>query len=197
MRREAFKFWDLVCLILETLRYICHQFSTTNCQLLLSSQYRFCHQGHWIMLKIAWSCVQIIGEALEKATCPLWICLKSKLSPTKDCLDLIYILEMWTNLPAMIPWRRDPYLGPIRTNDIIDMCTKSSNEMQICLILTADNTVRSRFYICKFCGLSCDTIRRGFCCIMNGKIYFNVLIWNICFEINLGIWYEFVLCGKI
>ena len=55
--------------------------------------------------------------------------------------------EMWTNLPAMIPWCIKSYF---RTNDIMDMCTKSSNEMQICLILTADNTFRSKYHICKF-----------------------------------------------
>ena len=55
-------------------------------------------------------------------------------------------MEMWTNLPAIIPWFSDP----IRTNDIIDMCIKSSNKMQICLILTADNMFRSKFDIDKF-----------------------------------------------
>ena len=98
MRREAFKFWDLLCLILETLRYICHQFSTTSCQLLLSSQYRFCHQGHWIMLKIAWSCVPIIGEALEKATCPLWSpnCLQQRTA----LISCIY----WKCELICLPW---------------------------------------------------------------------------------------------
>ena len=90
---------------------------------------------------------------------------------------------MWTNLPAMIPWCNDPYLGTISTNTIMDICTKSSNKMQICLILTADNMFRSKFDICKFQGPSCDTI--------NGKIYFDVLIWNTCFEIKFSIWCEF------
>ena len=76
----------------------------------------------------------------------------------------------------MVPWCSDPYLGTISTNNIMDMCTKSSNKMQICLILTADNMFRSKFDICKFQDPSCDTIRRDFQCIINGKIYFDVLI---------------------
>ena len=108
--------------------YICHQFSTstTSCQLILSSQYRFCHRDPWIMLKIVRSCVHIIEGPPEKGTYPLWIYLKSKLSPTKDYLDLLKDMEMWTNLPAIIPWCCDP----IKTNNMA-MCTKSSNNADL------------------------------------------------------------------
>ena len=37
---------------------------------------------------------------------------------------------------------------PIRTDGNMDTCTKSSNKMPICLILTADNIFRSKFAIC-------------------------------------------------
>ena len=94
------------------------------------------------------SCVQIIGGAAEKKK-QLFCESESAWSQTclkKDCLDLLKDMEMWTNLPALIPLCS----GPVRTNDIMDMCTKSSNKMQICLIQTADNTFRSKFDICKF-----------------------------------------------
>ena len=66
---------------------------------------------------------------------------------SNERLPWSFDMEMWTNLPAMIPWCSEPYF---RTNDIMDMCTKSSNEMRICLILTADNMFRSKYHICKF-----------------------------------------------
>ena len=103
---------------------------------------------------------------------------------------------MWTNLPAMIPWCSDPYLGTISTNNIMHMCTKSSNKMQICLILTADNMFRSKFDICKFQAPSCDTIRRDFQCIINGKIYTS-MFWFEIFVLKLSLVYDLNLCNVI
>ena len=128
---------------------ICFLISVTNLvhQLPISTVFTvlFCHQSHLIMLKIIRSCVYIIAGALEKGT------ISNKRLPWsferhENVNNLFKDMEMWANLPAIIPWCSDP----IRTNDIINMCTKSSNKMQNCLILTVDNIFRSKFDICKF-----------------------------------------------
>ena len=79
---------------------ICFLISVTNLvhQLPISTVFTvlFCHQSHLIMLKMIRSCVYIIAGALEKGSYTLWICLKSKLSPTKDCLDLLKDMKMST-----------------------------------------------------------------------------------------------------
>ena len=78
--------------------YIYYQFSTTSCQLLLSPQYQFLSSGPLDHVKNCLTmCSKYWKNAFEKCTYPLWICLKWKLSPTKN-------MEMWTNLPAIIPW---------------------------------------------------------------------------------------------
>ena len=58
------------------------------------------HTNSCIFFMSITNLVQTVANfCLEKATFPLWICLKLKLSPTKDCLDLLYNMEMWTNMP--------------------------------------------------------------------------------------------------
>ena len=119
--------------------YIYYQFSTTSCQLLLSPQYQFCHRGHSIMLKIVWSCVQSIGRSFWKMHLSFMNLPEVKIVSNKRHGNV--------NLYAChysLMWR------PIRTDGNMDTCTKSSNKMPICLILTADNIFRSKFAIRNF-----------------------------------------------